>query len=243
MMIKAIAAVWLLAGAAVAQPVVVSGTVPDEAARAALLARARTVFGAERVVDQLAVGKVAAPANWNAQVHKMIGPHLAAVSAGQLRIEGNAVSVRGDVPSEAQRRQVEADLAAGLNETWTLTNALRVKEQVIAIPRDRTVEFETGRAVLTEAGKAILDEVVTLMLERRFGKVNVIGHTDNQGGRERNLALSQARAETVKAYAIARGMAPGAIVASGEGPDRPVADNASAAGRASNRRIEFRVLE
>ena len=55
-----------LAGAAHAQqepPIVVSGTVADEATRAALLERLRSVYGAARVVDQLSVGAVAAPAN------------------------------------------------------------------------------------------------------------------------------------------------------------------------------------
>lgn len=73
-------------------------------------------------------------------------------------------------------------------------------------------------------------------------RVEVIGHTDNSGSRARNLALSQARAEAVKAYVVERGIRPDMISVRGEGPDRPVADNASAEGRARNRRIEFKVL-
>ena len=55
-------------------------------------------------------------------------------------------------------------------------------------------------------------------------------------------ALSTARAESVKAYLVQRGIPEAALSTSGLGPDRPVADNATPQGRARNRRIEFRVL-
>jgi OOP family OmpA-OmpF porin len=74
-------------------------------------------------------------------------------------------------------------------------------------------------------------------------KVEVIGHTDNAGSRAGNISLSQARAEAVKAYIASRGINPDSIAVSGEGPDRPVADNRSADGRARNRRIEFKVVQ
>jgi len=217
-------------------PVVVSGTVADEAARAALLARLREVFGADRVVDQLGIGRVSAPVDWTGQVRKLIGPDLKHISAGQLTIEGGKVSVRGDVGSEARRREIGDGMAASLNASFTVDNALRVGAIDMGT---RTVEFESGKAVLTPAGMRLLDEVVVLMRQRPDGKFKVVGHTDNAGFYDRNVALSLARAEAVKAYLVGKGMAAGAIAATGEGPDRPVADNASAAGRASNRRIEF----
>jgi len=226
------------APAGASAPVVVSGTVADEASRAALLARLREVFGADRVVDQLGIGRVSAPADWSGQVRKLIGPDLKHISAGQLTIEGSKVSVRGDVGSEARRREIGDGMAASLNASYTVDNALRVGAIDMGA---RTVEFESGKAVLTPAGMRLLDEVVVLMRQRPDGKFKVIGHTDNAGPHERNVALSLARAEAVKSYLVGKGMAAGAIAATGEGPDRPVADNTSAAGRASNRRIEFRL--
>ena len=74
-------------------------------------------------------------------------------------------------------------------------------------------------------------------------KVEVIGHTDNAGSRAGNLSLSQARAEAVKAYVVGKGIAADGIAVSGEGPDRPVADNRTPEGKARNRRIEFKVIQ
>ena len=56
------------------------------------------------------------------------------------------------------------------------------------------------------------------------------------------MALSAARAAAVKTYLAAKGIPPADIVTSGAGPDRPIAPNNTADGRARNRRIEFRVL-
>lgn len=242
----------LLSGPSLAQgtletPVVVSGTVADEASKAALLERLRALYGAARVVDQLSVGSVATPANWNEYVQRLIGPNLKLIKGGQLRVEGNNVSLRGDVANEAQRQQIAGDIAAALNPTYTVNNGLRVaaSEQSVldAALADRIIEFESGKAALTPAGMAVLDQMSAAMQKLKGVKVEVIGHTDNAGSRAGNLSLSQARAEAVKAYVVAQGIAADSIAVSGEGPDRPVADNRTPEGRARNRRIEFKVIQ
>jgi OOP family OmpA-OmpF porin len=63
------------------------------------------------------------------------------------------------------------------------------------------------------------------------------------GARAANLVLSQARAVAGRDYLRGKGIAAERISVAGEGPDRPVADNASAEGRARNRRIEFHVVQ
>nr|WP_229520689.1 OmpA family protein [Massilia sp. IC2-476] len=240
----------LLAGAAHAQqepPVVVSGTVADEATRAALIERLRSVYGAGRVVDQLAVGTVAAPANWNDYVARLINPNLKLIKGGQLKVDGNNVSLRGDVANEEQRQKIAGDIAASLNPTYTVNNGLRVtvsQQGVLdAALANRIIEFESGKATLTEAGMAVLDQMSEAMQKIKGVKVEVIGHTDNAGSRAGNLSLSQARAEAVKAYVVGKGIAAETIAVSGEGPDRPVADNRTAEGKARNRRIEFKVIQ
>ena len=248
------ACAWLAAGAACAQPaavaappIVVSGMLADEAAKGALLARLRQVFGPERVVDQLSVGPVSAPPNWNDYLGKLVGPNLKLVSHGQLKVDGSAVSLRGDVASEAQRQQIAADLAASLHASYTVNNGLRVmaSEQSLldAALANRIIEFDSGKATLTASGRAILDQMSVALLKLKDKKVEVIGHTDNAGARTSNLSLSQARAEAVKAYVTGKGIKPESIAVSGEGPDRPVADNRSTDGRARNRRIEFKVVQ
>ena len=240
----------LAAGQAPAQtegPVVISGTVADEASKAALLERLRRLYGGARVVDQLAVGTVSTPANWNDYVQRLLGPNLKLIKGGQLKVDGNTVSLRGDVESEEQRQKIAGDIAASLNPTYTVNNGLRVAasqqgvlDQALA---NRIIEFESGKAALTPAGMAVLDQMVAAMLKLKGVKVEVIGHTDNAGSRASNLSLSQARAEAVKAYVAGHGIAEESVAVSGEGPDRPVADNRTAEGRARNRRIEFKVVQ
>jgi len=227
--------------------VLVSGTVPDEASKAALLARVRELYGTERVVDQVAIGNVVLPPNWNAHVQKLINPNLKLISKGQLKVDGNNVSVRGEVANEAQRQQIAGDIAASLNPTYIVKNGLRVSaaEQNLlgdALAR-RIIEFESGQAVIRPSGLQILDEMAAALLKVKNKKVEVIGHTDNTGLRESNLALSLARAEAVRTYLAGKAIDPAMIAVSGQGPDRPVADNATADGRARNRRIEFRVAD
>ena len=72
-------------------------------------------------------------------------------------------------------------------------------------------------------------------------RVEVIGHTDALGNRPGNISLSLARAQAVKAYLVGKGLPPERLQTSGMGPDQPVAGNDTEAGRARNRRIEFRV--
>lgn len=227
--------------------VVVSGTVADEASKAGVLAKLREVYGSDMVVDQIAVGGVATPANWNGYVQKLITPDLRQISRGQLKIDGSIVSLKGEVANEAQRQKIASNVATSLNPTYTVNNGLRVSaadqgvlDKTLA---NRTVEFESGKATLTPAGRAILDEMAAAMLKLNGRKVDLIGHTDNQGLKASNQSLSQARAEAVKTYLADKGINADLMTASGQGSDRPIASNDSAEGRARNRRIEFRLAQ
>jgi OOP family OmpA-OmpF porin len=233
-----------------AQPnlVIVSGTVPDEATRQAIVQRAREVYGADRVADQLAVGPVVAPPNWSAYVQRMISPDLKQVSRGELSVSGNTVDIRGEVGNEAARQQLVSAMSTQLNPTYVVRNALRVPtgEQAVvdSALANRVVEFESGSAALTPRGSAVLDKVLRALKTLPPGrKVQVIGHTDSLGDRDANIALSAARADVVKSYLVSHAIAADMIETSGAGPDRPVVSNATAEGRARNRRIEFRVSQ
>jgi len=107
----------------------------------------------------------------------------------------------------------------------------------------RGVNFETGRSVLTPESHAILDEVATSLLAQPEVRVEIGGHTDNTGSRAINERLSLERAQAVKAYLAQKGVAPGRMEVRGYGPDRPIATNATAEGRARNRRVELRRID
>jgi len=81
------------------------------------------------------------------------------------------------------------------------------------------------------------------MLKLKGQKFEVIGHTDNVGLRASNQNLSQARAEAVRNYLAGKGIPAETLMASGQGPDRPIASNDTVEGRARNRRIEFRMAQ
>ena len=227
--------------------VLVTGTVPDEASKASVLAKLREVYGSELVVDQISVGAVSMPANWNGYVQKLITPDLKQITRGQLKIDGSTVSLKGEVANEAQRQKIASNVATSLNPTYTVTNGLRVSAADQGILDNtlgnRTIEFESGKAALTPSGRAILDEMTAALLKLKERKVDIIGHTDNQGLRATNQGLSQARAEAVKAYLASHGIKSELMSASGQGADRPVASNDSTEGRARNRRIEFRLAQ
>ena len=227
--------------------VVVSGTVPDEASKASVLAKLRDVYGADLVVDQISVGAVTSPANWNSYVQKLITPDLRQITRGQLKVDGSTVSLKGEVANEAQRQKIASDVATSLNPTYTVNNGLRVSASDQGILdktlANRTIEFESGKATLTPSGRAILDEMAAAMLKLKERKVDLIGHTDNQGLKATNQGLSQARAEAVRQYLADKGIKQDLMTATGQGADRPIASNDTADGRARNRRIEFRLAQ
>lgn len=225
--------------------VVISGAVPDEATKAALLANLREVYSAAQVVDQLAVGGVTTPPNWSTYIPRVVSKNLKSINRGQLVVEGSTVSLRGEVKNEATRQAVAGEFAGVLNAGYTIHNGLRVSasgqavlDQVLA---NRVVEFEAGSAMLTDSGKSVLLDMTEALKSVKPKRIEVIGHTDNIGDPSRNLALSRARAESVKTYLVARGMTPELIGTSGMGADQPIMSNATEEGRRRNRRIEFRV--
>jgi outer membrane protein OmpA-like peptidoglycan-associated protein len=104
------------------------------------------------------------------------------------------------------------------------------------------VHFESGSAALTPDSYSVLDDVVRSLQAYPEVRIEIRGHTDSQGPASFNLELSQRRAESVRQYMVNSGIDPSRVVAIGVGEEEPISSNASADGRAQNRRIEFRRL-
>ena len=100
--------------------------------------------------------------------------------------------------------------------------------------------FPTGSAnpQLADSAKAYFEKVATFLKDNASGKVTIVGHTDNQGKADKNKALGLKRAEMIKKMLTDMGAPADRVQASSEGPDKPVADNATAEGRQKNRRVE-----
>jgi outer membrane protein OmpA-like peptidoglycan-associated protein len=101
------------------------------------------------------------------------------------------------------------------------------------------IYFATGSAKVQRRSRKLLDEAVVALSAYPTLRLRIEGHTDSRGDAEKNRALSQARAESVRDHLVSKGIEAGRIEAVGLGDARPVADNKTAAGRAANRRIEF----
>ena len=106
----------------------------------------------------------------------------------------------------------------------------------------RNVLFATASAELLPASQFDLALLRDLLVENPAVRVRIQGHTDDVGADADNLALSQARAEAVRAYLLAEGIDATRIQAVGYGESRPLAPNATEEARALNRRTEFVIL-
>jgi len=96
---------------------------------------------------------------------------------------------------------------------------------------------------LTKAAKAELDKGVAIMNEHPKIRVAIEGHTDNTGTPAGNQKLSEKRAAAVKAYLAKQGVSEDRMSTSGYGQSKPIADNKTSAGRAANRRVEFKIAQ
>ena len=102
--------------------------------------------------------------------------------------------------------------------------------------------FETGKADLKEDSYKVIDELVAYLNRKDDERIELGGHTDNVGKPAKNLILSEARANTVRAYLLMKGIDPLRVTAKGYGMKVPIANNKTAAGRAQNRRTEVKIL-
>ena len=101
------------------------------------------------------------------------------------------------------------------------------------------VRFDTGTAQLTSGAQAALDRVVQSLIAWPDTRVEVNGYTDSRNTSASNLALSRARSAAVCEYLVDQGVASSRLKENGFGESHPIADNTTAAGRATNRRVVF----
>ncbi len=127
----------------------------------------------------------------------------------------------------------EADIISNI-ECQSLFNELAINESVL---------FEVGKANVLPESYELLDSFTFLSLKCPAANFEVIGHTDNSGDPQFNQRLSLARAQSVVDHIVASGVNMIRFQAIGRGDSQPVADNADEAGRAANRRVEFKVFE
>jgi len=109
----------------------------------------------------------------------------------------------------------------------------------IAMIEQSEVKFETDKSDLSPSFKQMLEGIATVMKDNPSWKLNVTGHADDRASEEYNMALSQRRADAVRAYLIARGVAGDRITTTAVGESQPKNPLKTVEARAENRRVQF----
>ena len=164
-----------------------------------------------------------------------------AIQGQQLQASGQQLVSAGQALKNETERREEAEKRAA-KAAADLGKFASVKQETrgMVITLSGSVLFATAKADLLPTAQLKLNEVADVLTKQDpDSKLVVEGHTDSQGGAVYNQELSQRRAQSVRDYLVSRGMAADRITAQGFGPTRAIADNASAEGRANNRRVEI----
>lgn len=148
--------------------------------------------------------------------------------------------------------QANADLAASRQKTddanqrnkaleERLTKLADVKQDArgTILTLSGSVLFPSNKATLLPAAETRLNDVSDALLSNKERSITIEGYTDSRGTDDANVALSQRRAEAVRAYLVSRGYEGDRIQARGLGKSQPIASNDNAEGRANNRRVEI----
>jgi outer membrane protein OmpA-like peptidoglycan-associated protein len=175
-----------------------------------------------------------------AGVGAVIGSATGGNAGTSAAIGGVLGAVAGNLWSkrmEDRRRAMEqATQGTNVEVTRTADNQLKLN-----IPND--ISFDTGSAAIKPQLRSVLDPFANSLRDDPSARLMIVGHTDNTGSDAVNNPLSVERAHSVRDYLVTRGVAASRVETAGRGEREPIADNATEAGRAKNRRVEIFLRE
>lgn len=164
----------------------------------------------------------------------VVGDTKGAVIGGALGAAGGYVWSKHMADKKVAMER--ATQGTGVAVTQTQDNQLKLQ-----IPSD--VSFDTGRSDIKANLRPILDQFASGLANQPNTVVRIIGHTDSVGSDAVNDPLSYQRAQSTRDYLSARGVSPNRVSIEGRGQREPIATNATADGRAQNRRVEIYLAE
>jgi outer membrane protein OmpA-like peptidoglycan-associated protein len=136
-----------------------------------------------------------------------------------------------------------SDVLLDVLEMEQMKQEITANEMLDALNKDGYIAlnilFETGKSAIQTESLAIIDQIYELLKSDLTLKVSVEGHTDNVGDAAANKKLSNDRAKSVVTALVAKGIETSRLTSTGWGQEKPVADNRTEAGKASNRRVEI----
>ncbi len=234
--------------------IVLSGNIASPVERQRLLEAAHRKFGSAAVDDQLVYAS-GEPDGFAAAAEAVVQA-LSRLSGGQASVVDDAMTVAGYTYYPAAAGEITDELKSGLPDGFKLNAdaiASRQGDQPVTADQCRDlmqsvlkiggIGFDGGKAALTEDSEGILDRASAVIDRCPQAGVEVGAHSDSDGSASLNRDLTQARAETILEYLVAAGVKRERLTAVGYGETKPIADNATAAGKAANRRIEFTFTE
>ncbi len=224
----------------------ITGAVPTERKKERLLSQAQLVFGANRVVDAITVAQGAPLPNWKGKTLDLMAK-LATLGPFQLGLKDNQINFSAEVPDAGIKSAwidwlanffVDQPLAVSADNLKVNANLPSANSFDVSTLFNLAINFDSGSAEIPADAVATLDQAASILVEDGR-KLRIVGHTDSTGDALANRALSEARAQAVRDFLIAKGVVPSSLNSYGMGQDQPIADNDTEAGRAANRRIEF----
>ena len=229
-----------------------TGNVPDDDTRSAFPERARDMFRAWNVVEDLQVRSGSIEGFRRFMDQALI--ELGQLDSGCITLTDQDLLIEGTIRSERAMAGVKARMASHDDLDFTAHYELTLpvlSEQALAcqqeanqrISRDETVLFSFDSDEIHEIGRQLLDEIVEISELCPDVSLLVTGHTDAVGDKDYNIDLGRRRAEAVVAYMVRKGVDADRLSAVGLGFSQPIADNSTEQGRAANRRIEMRARE
>lgn len=229
--------------------ITLTGTMPDEAARDALVAAAAGVAGEGNVTDRLTIDPDVAPGGLSALGGVLAG--LGRDADATVTLDGGTLALDGTVGSEEARQAALGAAEAVVGDAAKVRDGLSVRSDSeetdaqdavrAAIAELPKITFATGSATLTKAGRQTVRNVAEILTAYPDVEVQVQGHTDDRGSDRVNRELSAARARTVLVTLRGLGVDRDRLTSKGYGEAKPAFPNTTAKNRAKNRRVVFEV--
>jgi OOP family OmpA-OmpF porin len=232
------------------------GRLTDVTLRDAVASYAKAQFGAGAVYTATRLDPEL-PDGWPVRVLAGLEA-MSELTEGSLVVRPDIVEVMGVTASPAAQATITRTLSDKLGQGQAFTVNVRYDEALdptadLPTPQEcvatlnaalakKKITFAPGSAEIESDARDTMEALADELRRCPDIAMEIAGHTDSQGGEQSNLALSQARAEAVLLGLQGRRVLVGALTAKGYGETRPIADNATEAGREANRRIEFTLL-
>jgi OOP family OmpA-OmpF porin len=239
---------------------IIKGEISDEVSRTALVDELNRLFsGGVDAADFVVKEGAPSERDWLSKFFTLMQIGADSLQEGELFVSAKEklIQMNGEYETRQERRDARDSIDDVIGETtfafvsglsipepppFTAEEVVELQENLDDLIEGKVVEFELNSDVLTPIGAALLDEIIEALDKFPAVPIEIGGHTDNQGEEAENLDLSERRANTALDYLVAQGQDPVRFIVVGYGEAVPLVSNDTAAGRARNRRIEFRAL-